>query len=262
MKLPRFCAVVVSGACALALSSCGTDSAGTSAALTTTKQSFVTEVASAITLPLSVHVHATVNGHGLGVSVNGDIAVKGTTVRDVVAHLRADVLLPRGSVTLLLTDGVAYVKAAGLPVPTTSNKPWLKLDLTDRHLPVAKMYESAMSRLDPASLEAAFRATTQLRRVGGGTVNGVATTHYVVSVDTAKLLRELGGHDVMGGHMSAMHGKLPKSFAYDVWLDSSHRPVRIKGTYAGVTVDATFSSWGEPVSVQAPAARLTTPLTF
>jgi hypothetical protein len=256
MLLPRFSALLVSGACALALGGCATDNAGTAAAMT--KQSFVTQVASATALPMSVHVQATVSGHGLGLSVNGDVAVNGKSINDLVARLRANVLLPHGSATLLLTDGAAYVKTTGLPLPTSSSKPWVKLDLTDLHHSVAARYDSLMSRLDPASMLKAFRATTQLRRVGDATLHGVATTHYVVTVDTAKLLRVLGTDGMTGSHVNQMRGELPKTFAYDVWLDSSHRPARIKGAYGGIAVDVTFSSWGESVSVHAPPARLTT----
>lgn len=260
MRLQQFSSLLVAGACALTLSSCGANSAGTTAAMT--KQSFVTQVTSATALPTSAHVHATINGRGLAVSINGDVAVNGKTINDLVARLRAEVLLPRGSATLLLTHGAAYVKTSGLPVPTTSKKPWLKLDLTGSKHSVGAMYNSVMSRLDPASMVKAFRATTQLRRVGDATINGVATTHYVVTVDTAKVMRLLSTNGMAGAHVDKMHPQLPKTFDYDVWLDSSHRPVRIKGAYAGITVDVSFSSWGEPVSVQAPPVRLTSTVSF
>lgn len=260
MKPPRFTAFLAVAALALALSSCGTDSASTTAALT--RQSFVTKVTSATAFPTSAHVRATINARGLMLSINGDVAVKGKTITDVAARLRANVLLPRGSATLLLTEGAAYVKTSGLPLPTSSSKPWLKFDLTGSNSPVEAMYNSLMTRLDPAPMVKAFRATTQLRRVGSATIKGVPTTHYVVTVDTAKALRFFGSTDMAGSHVDQMRAKLPKTFDYDVWLDSSHRPVRIKGAYAGIAVDVSFSSWGEPVTVHAPPDRLTSSISF
>jgi uncharacterized Zn-binding protein involved in type VI secretion len=252
MPSKRFSAALVALACVGALSACGTDAATTTASLT--KESFASNVAAATAQATSVHVSGHVSAEGMAVAIHGDLAVNGATLKDLVARLEVTSAMPRASATLLLTDGKAYLKTSGLPMPTKSSKPWLEADLTGAGSPVAAHYKAMMSQLDPALLVKAFRATTQVKRVGPATVAGVNTTHYVVTVDTAKVLRLLGTQKLVGSHAQEAQKYLPKTFAYDVWLDSASRPVRIKAAYSGVAVDLTFTSWGQPVSVQAPPA--------
>jgi hypothetical protein len=198
----------------------------------------------------------------MAVAIEGDLAVKGEMLKDVAARLEVTSALPRASATVLLTDGKAYLKTSGLPMPTKSSKPWLEADLTGAGSPVATHYKTMMSQLDPALLVKAFRATTQVKRVGPAKVAGVDTTHYAVTVDTAKVLRLLAMQEMSESHAQEAQKYLPKTFTYDVWLDSAQRPVRIKAAYSGVAVDLTFTSWGQPVSVQAPPASQVSKFSF
>lgn len=252
MHLHRFGSAVLAVACAATLAACGADTS--TAPATMTKQSFAAHVAAATAHTTSVHVTATVSARGMAFHVKGDLAVNGKTVKDLVARFDVSSMLPRGRATLLISNGAAYLKTVGFPMPTHSAKPWLEADLTDPSNQVASLYHKVMAQLDPASMAKVFKATTQLRRVGAATVGGVATTHYVVTVDTAKVLRLLGLRGMAGSESPEAQKYLPKTFDYDVWLDRSQRPVRIKGAYAGFAVDMTFGSWGEAVSVSVPPA--------
>lgn len=259
MNLQRISSAVVAVACAASLTACGADTGATTATLT--KASFASRVAAATADVTSVHVRATVSVRGMVFNVQGDLAVNGKTVQDLVARFHVQSMLPRGSATLLLTDGAAYLKTVGFPLPSKSGKPWLKADLTDPSNPVAAMYDKVMSHLNPATIAKAFRATTQLRQIGVARVAGVETTHYAVAVDTAKVMRLLGmPHDAGADHPEAR--SLPKTLHFDVWLDSAQRPVRVKGASAGVALDLTFTSWGERVSVQAPPASQVSKVSF
>ncbi len=111
-------------------------------------------------------------------------------------------------------------------------------------------------------LARAFRAITQLDRVGTESVDGVDTTHYVVTVDTMKALRLLGLEDLAGVNIDDLRTSLPKTFDYDAWLDDSGRPVRLKARYAGACIDVHLSQWGEPVSVSAPPASQVSQFSF
>lgn len=253
MNLKRLSSTVVAVACVAALSGCGGGTSGGTATLT--RDAFAAQVSAATADMTSVHLNGVVSVRGMVVNVRGDIAVSGRNIRDLVARFEVRSLLPRGSATLLVTDGVAYLKTAGFPMPTKSGKPWLAADLTDPDNRVAGIYHTVMSKLSPTNMARAFRATSQLRRVAPATVSGVVdTTHYVVTVDTAKALRLLGLDDVLAAHAGAARKSMPKTFDYDVWIDGSQRPVRIKASHGGVSADLIFTSWGEQVSVQAPPA--------
>jgi hypothetical protein len=249
-RIPKALVALV---CAGALSACGTGAASTTASLT--KDSFASNVAKATASATSVHVRGNVSAQGMAVAIRGDLAVSGKTLSEVKARLVVTSTLPRASATVLLTDGKAYLKTSGLPLPMKSSKPWLEADLTEAGSPFAAHYKSLMANLDPAWLANAFRATTQVERVGEEKLAGVDTTHYVVTVDTAKTLRLLETKHMLGEHAQEARSHLPKTFDYDVWLDGSQRPARVKAAYSGVEVDVTFTSWGEPVSVQAPPAN-------
>jgi hypothetical protein len=162
--------------------------------------------------------------------------------------------MPRASATVLITSGAVYLRTSGFPMPMKSSKPWIEADLTGPGNPVGSFYKQTMSRINPAMMAKAFRAMTSLQRIGTAKVQGVETTHYAVTVDTAKVLRLLQTRSPLGNSASEARKYLPKTFRYDVWLDASQRPVRIKGAYSGVSVDMTFTSWGKPVSVHAPPA--------
>jgi hypothetical protein len=252
MNLKRLSSAVVAVACAAALSGCGGGTGGGTATLT--REAFAAQVSAATADMTSVHLNGVVSVRGMVVNVKGDIAVNGRNIRDLVARFDVRSLLPRGSATLLVTDGVAYLKTTGFPMATKSGKPWLATDLTDPANRVAGVYHTVMSKLSPTNMAKAFRATSQLRRVGPATVSGIDTTHYVVTVDTAKALRLLGIDDVLASHAGAARKSLPKTFDYDIWIDGSQRPVRVKATHGGVSADLIFTSWGEQVSVQAPPA--------
>jgi hypothetical protein len=252
MSPRRILTALVALACAGALSACGAGAASTTASLT--KDSFASAVATATSRATSVHVDGTVSAQGMAVAIKGDLAVNGKSIKDIVARLDVTSAMPRASATVLIKSGAVYLKTSGFPMPMKSSKPWIEADLTGPGSPVASFYKQTMSRINPATMAKTFRAMTSLKRIGTAKIGGVDTTHYLVTVDTAKVLRLIGTHSPLGDSAAAARTHLPKTFHYDVWLDGSQRPVRIKGAYSGVTVDMTFTSWGKPVSVQAPPA--------
>jgi hypothetical protein len=252
MNPKRISTALVALACAGALSACGASAASTTASLT--KESFASSVAMATSRATSVHVSGTVSAHGMAIAIKGDLAIKGKSISDVVARLDVTSAMPRASATVLITSGAVYLRTSGFPMPMKSSKPWIEADLTGPGNPVGSFYKQTMSRINPAMMAKAFRAMTSLQRIGTAKVQGVETTHYAVTVDTAKVLRLLRTRSPLGNSASEARKYLPKTFRYDVWLDASQRPVRIKGAYSGVSVDMTFTSWGKPVSVHAPPA--------
>jgi hypothetical protein len=101
--------------------------------------------------------------------------------------------------------------------------------------------------MNPADLMKAFQSISTLTKVGTETVDGVQTTHYKVTIDTAKAGALMGVPD-------GSTGALPKTVTYDVWVDGSNRPVQVTIDMAMAKVDLHFSKWGQPVHVVAPPA--------
>ncbi|MDX6327283.1 MAG: lipoprotein LprG, partial [Nocardioidaceae bacterium] len=105
-----------------------------------------------------------------------------------------------------------------------------------------------LSGVSPEDVFTAARAAVVgVDDLGSANLAGTSTTHYRVRLDPAKAVQVLGA-DVPRTRTSA--GKT----AVDVWLDGSDRIRRISGDLHGTHVDVELSSWGEPVSIEAPPA--------
>jgi hypothetical protein len=57
-----------------------------------------------------------------------------------------------------------------------------------------------------------------------------------------------------------MPGQMPKTIEQEVWLDDRNLIRRMRMKQPNVTMDITYSQWGEPVDITAPPASQTTDL--
>jgi hypothetical protein len=154
-----------------------------------------------------------------------------------------------GTVEARMVGGILYVQAAKLGLGQAAGKPWLKVDLSDTTNPVGKMLAQVTDNLGPGQVAQTLEGMSSLRKLGTETVDGVATTHYQVTLNTAKLTTTLGLHPGQLGSAG-----VPKTLSYQVWLDSTSRPVKIAMTTPAFGVELHFSRWNEPVHVVAPPA--------
>jgi hypothetical protein len=100
--------------------------------------------------------------------------------------------------------------------------------------------------MDPLGAVRAMKAGVKsVKHAGTDTVDGARTDHYVMTVDTAAMVRAMGQASVPG---------LPRTLTYDVWMDGRDRLVRMRFDLAGMTTDLRMSRWGAPVTVTAPSA--------
>ena len=113
------------------------------------------------------------------------------------------------------------------------------------------MLSQVTDAMGPGQLSDMLKGLSTVTTVGSETVDGVATTHYKVSVDTSKLGSRLGARL----DPSRLAGsRLPKTVTYDVWLDAGSRPVKLTWRTRTFSLELHFSKWGEPVHVVAPPA--------
>ena len=100
----------------------------------------------------------------------------------------------------------------------------------------------------PGDYEAMVDAVDKVENKGQEEVSGVASTHYVVTVDTSAWLDQLPE--------DSMHRQveLDDPLVVDLWIDETSLPVRLDytGTDTGDQARVDYTSWGTPIAVVAP----------
>lgn len=180
--------------------------------------------------------------------MEGKIAAAGTGAVTLSADLRLDPQDAAAHMTMtspqfgqdieaILLDETMYLKVPGLP----PSKPWLKMDLSNAPLP-------GLGSLDASAVLRGLEGAITLKPLGQEDVSGVDARHYEVTVDAKQAIEALGGTG------SVPAGQLPKRLTYDVWVDDQDLVRRISMEISTVSIDMTFSDYGEPVDISAPPA--------
>lgn len=247
LKKPLVAAVAL--ASTLAVVSCGSAadiSGGQGASLN--RAGFAASVAQATQQVSSVHLTGSFTVQGQRISIVADQSFGNHTLTGVAGVFRVS-LPAMGTLEARLVRGVVYVNAGQLGLGQPTGKPWLKVDLTDPGNPLGAMFSKITDTLGPGQLIDTLKGLSTLHSLGSETVDGAVTTHYRVTVDTSTLGSALGldPSDLDGA-------TLPKSLAYDVWLDSGSRPVKVSADVSEFSMELHFSHWGESVHVAAPPA--------
>ena len=179
----------------------------------------------------------------------GDVALS----RGVIARADLRQALPSGlgSIRVVVVGDNTYAELPSA-LNTHSGKPWVLLTPDSKSIVISQLAATVQPILavaSPASLVAFARSASSARNLGPGTVGGVATTHYRVVVDAAKLPASVPSSITAGGK---------SSFPIDMYLDATGRPRQVSGTFSisGQTVTPTIvlSAYDAPVSVSAPPA--------
>lgn len=143
-----------------------------------------------------------------------------------------------------------YLKSPLVSSALPGGKTWLKIDL-ERALKAKGLDLSTLAGQDPSKSLAQLQSLGNVSTVGSEQVGGVVTTHYRGELDPGKLPEA---------------AKLPQlaqasPIPYDVWIGnddgyvrkvSSRYSLQRSGTTATVSLDETFSSFGEHVDVTVP----------
>jgi len=246
----------VAVASTLTLVGCGSATQISATGASLTKATFAAAMTKATSKATSVHMlmHATTQGQQISmtadVSLDQAPAGQHVTMEQTLAKtsMAMQMSMPGGiAIDMRLIQGVMYFKGTGLGIPQAAGKPWMKIDLSDADNPLASMFGN-MSSFEPAQMARVFKSISTLTKVGSETVDGVPTTHYKVSIDTAK------ASDLLNLPAGADTSALPDTLTYDVWVDGSARMVKMAMSMKQVTMDMHFSHWNEPVHVVTPPA--------
>lgn len=148
----------------------------------------------------------------------------------------------------VLADGVIYLQGAGLPLPAGK---WLKFDPKDKSnasSPLAPILALA----DPQKQLAVFGSPKGLTLVGEEKVEGVDTSHYRVTVDSAAFAKNAGLPDSAGK-------LLPPELTIDLWLDGDDRPIKMRQEFeiqgSKSTTEQVYTDYGADVTIDVPADK-------
>lgn len=203
-----------------------------------TQDNFVERLSAAQLEAGSAHMEMTSGMGGQTITMSGDVQMA-ESVADSASHLTMDM----GAMTmdLRLVEGVMYLKMGEM----TGGK-YAKIDLTDPDSPLAQQYGSMADQADPtAQLQTFKSALVEFDNQGdGGEIDGVDTTKIEVAVDTAKVLEEQG---------QQLPKSMPKELRYVMHVGADDLLRKMTMDLAGTESTLTWTKWGEPVEVEAPA---------
>jgi hypothetical protein len=168
---------------------------------------------------------------------------------------------PEGAVSMVLLDQIFYLK---MPEgqELEPGKPWLKIDpnADDAFGELfGSMTEELSKSADPRMALEQFTEMGEITDTEQVELNGESTTHYTVTVDTAKWAETLD--DPI--QKEAIEKSGMKEFTIEAWVNSEDLPVRIttdmaapdgQGGTAQVAMQVDYTKWGEPVDITAPPA--------
>ena len=184
-------------------------------------------------------------------------ATQGVTPGATMAQLKhasiKEIFLEQGG------DYVIYMRLGALASQIPGGKQWLELNLSklgkSAGLDFGKLLSG--SQLQPTDLLGMLRGEgAKIRRLGSATIDGIATTHYRVTVDVAKAFQAKGLTSPMLGSFAAQMPKLPE----DVWIgkDGLVRRVAIDYSFAPagrqlhMRMTMNISDYGAHITIAAP----------
>jgi hypothetical protein len=152
-------------------------------------------------------------------------------------------------------DYVAYVQFPALSAHLPGDKQWVELDLSKLGKSAGLDLESLLSgsQVQPGDLLSMLAGEgAKIQNLGPATIDGTATTHYRVTVDTAKALQAKGLPTPLIAGVAAQVPTLPA----DVWIGQDGLVHRVRVSLAvaqrrlGLTMD--LYDYGAHVTIAAP----------
>ncbi|MFY9915378.1 MAG: hypothetical protein WAK18_11970 [Nocardioidaceae bacterium] len=214
---------------------------------------FGSTIAAAQAKAQSAHVQGTVTSDSGTVRMAGNFST-GKTADDLVLDLTLRVG-PGQVMTMRFLDRVFYMKASQAMLTGKANRPWVKIDLDDPKNPFGAILDQMFSNLDPAHLAKFYASVKKLNNLGIDDIDGIKARHYVVSVETAKVIKLMNLDKIPGTSVAAIKAQLPKTLTSQIWIDADGRPVKTRSEVAGSTTELVYSAWGKSVHVKAPPAN-------
>jgi hypothetical protein len=207
----------------------------------------------------STHMKMTANAAGQDITGEGDLEFGNSD-----AAMTMDMTTPAGAMSMVLVDGVLYIKLpAGQEL--TPGKAWIKID-SSSNSELAKALGSITDQMsknaDPRATLAEFEKSGEITDTKEEQLNGEDVTHYTITVDVQKMADNQSDATLKTALDEAIKGGL-KDFPVDVYINDDDLPVRIAlemptpdgtGKTTTVKTQVDYTNWGEPVEIEAPPA--------
>jgi len=186
-----------------------------------------------------------------------------------------------GEMQILMDGGVIYMRS---PVFEDVGTEWVSMDPSKMDPAAAAQFGGfGMGTTDPSAYIGLFAGVFDVKASGEQELDGVSTTHYVGTIDLAKVLE--GFSDVVGKDVDAATKKqlemaveqfsllgIDKKIPFEIWIDEDGLPRRqritmdfgdlVPGTEeASMEMTVDFSSFGEPVDIEIPRRSEVTDVT-
>jgi hypothetical protein len=156
-------------------------------------------------------------------------------------------------------DYVIYMRLGFLASQLPGGKQWIKLDVSKLGTSAGFDFNKLLSgsQFQPSDLLGMLKGEgATVHKIGAATVDGVATTHYRVTVDLAKALESKG---LTSPLLSSIAGKM-KDVSENVWIGKNGLVRRIQTSYGlteggksfGLAMTMDLFDYGAHLTIAAP----------
>lgn len=152
-----------------------------------------------------------------------------------------------GDMEAIMVDDTMYMKMPAAAGGAAGK--WMKMSVKDA---MGGQTGGGMGALDlRKSLELFTEGVQSVQSKGGESIDGVDTTHYVVTADLEAISNLIGS--------GADTAQLPRTITYDIWLDGDGRFTQMKADMqAAGKIVMNLTDWGTEVDIKAPPANQVT----
>jgi hypothetical protein len=215
-----------------------------------TKDDFVQRLTAATQAAGSLRMEMATVAAGVTETMTGAVRYGGGTPDFVMSGEVPDV----GTMDVRMVGGMLYMSLGAL----TDGK-FVQIDPADPENGFGESFSELQEGFDPTgTLDGLEGAIVSVDKAGEPEeVGGALAQPYTVVVDTSVLSGDLAADLAESG------AALPPQLSYAYWVDADDRMRRVTTEVGGVTTTSTFSAWGEPVDIAAPAPdQITTEMPF
>ena len=220
----------------------------------------------------TMSVHATAKS---GASSSGNVSMTASMAQQLRPSLLAEVQIVTlsvagqslpGGLSEVVTPANLYLKWSVLTQELHASKPWLVIPVSalskSSGVNLSQLFSQATNS-SPLNESQMLAGASGVRKVGSGTMDGVAVTEYTGPVSLDKGMQYLSGSSKAAMQKQiAAAGMSTANFT--VWVDGQQvmrkAVITEKGTAVTEVITVAISSINQPVNVQVPAADQPTSL--
>jgi len=210
-----------------------------------------------------------------GAPSSGDVSMTATMAEQLRPSLLAEVQIGTlsaagqslpGGLSEIITPSNLYMKWSVLTQQLHTTKPWLAIPVSalskSSGVNLSQLFSQATNS-SPLNESQMLAGASGVRKVGTGTMDGVAVTEYTGTVSLDKGMQYLSGSSKAAMQKQIAAAGLSTA-TFTVWVDGQRvmrkAVITEQGTAVTEVVTVAISTINQPVNIQVPAADQTTPL--